>query len=248
MGIADLHAHTRHTSWGDGNQTVEELLRFVERETDLDIFAITDHDDTAAARAAWKLHQQGNYRFALLPGVEVTNQAGHLLCYFPSGGVVDIPSLRPFWWTVRFAQRHGAVCVPAHPIYPPWLVPVLRRGWERGLRVDAVEAINAAIGERAQRRLDGVAREFVERVALVGNSDAHHQAAIGAAYTRFPGKSVDDFLRALADRQTEPVYVRVAELDAEARRFTQRRSITRPGWVGNLWREASARSGSSERD
>src|SRR5436305_13835135 len=121
MGKADLHAHTRQDSWGDGNQTVEELFAYVQESTDLDVFGLTDHDNADTARAAWEMYARGSYRFDFLPGVEVTNQAGHLLCYFPSGNVFDVPSLRPFWWTVRYARERGAVCIAAHPVYPPWL-------------------------------------------------------------------------------------------------------------------------------
>jgi hypothetical protein len=169
--------------------------------------------------------------------VEVTNLGGHLLCYFPSGEVVDIPSLRPFWWTVRYVQARGGICIAAHPVFPPWLVSTISRGLESGLRLDGVEAVNAGLGEKAQSRLDALAATLAPRVALLGNSDAHDQAALGAAYTAFPGRTVADFLEAVRERRTEPVFVRRPELDRSARRFTARRSMTRPGWVHNIWRE-----------
>src|SRR5579872_6136844 len=128
MGKADLHAHTCHDAWGDGNQGVRELFRYVEEETDLNVFGITDHDSIDAARAGWQLHRSGSYRFGFLPGVEVTNRAGHLLCYFPEGNIVDVPSFRQFWWTVRFVQERGGICIPAHPVYPPWLAGIIARG------------------------------------------------------------------------------------------------------------------------
>jgi predicted metal-dependent phosphoesterase TrpH len=237
MGKADLHAHTCHNIWGDGNQTVDELFRWVEEKTDLDLFAITDHDSTAAARVAWDVHRQGKYRFEFLPGVEVTNQGGHLLCYFPHGRIVDIPSLRPFWWTVQYVHSHGGICVPAHSVYPPWLASTIRKGLQAGLHIDALEAVNAAISDKAQARLDAIIAGFASELALVGNSDAHDQIAIGAAYTSFPGHTTDDFLKALKERQTKPVFIHRPRLHRAARRFTARRSMTRPGWVGNLWRE-----------
>ena len=242
VGKADLHAHTRHTGWGDGNQTVDELFRWVEEETDLDLFAITDHDNTEGARAALELHRAGQYRFDFLPGVEVTNLGGHLLCYFPGGGIVDIPSLRPFWWTVRYAQAHGAICVAAHPVFPPWLVATIERGLDAGLHLDGVEAVNASMGDRAQTRLDAAAARLAPRVALVGNSDAHDRACVGSAYTDFPGRGLDDFLQALLACRTRPVFVRRSSMDPAARAFTTRRSMTRPGWVRNLWREISGES------
>ena len=237
MGKADLHAHTCHDAWGDGNQTVEELFRHVEEKTDLDLFAITDHDSTAAARAAWQLHQRGGYRFGFIPGVEVTNQSGHLLCYFPAGNIVDVPSLRPFWSTVRFVHERGGICVAAHPVYPPWLAPSIVRTLERGGALDAVEVINAGISAAAQERLNRLALRFAPLVPLVGNSDAHNGDAIGSAFTRYPGQGVDDFLHALHARKTEPVFVSRPHTPPEARAFTTRRSMTRPGWVRNVWRE-----------
>ena len=237
MGKADLHAHTCHDGWGDGNQSVEGLLRYVEEETDLDLFAITDHDSTDAARAAWRLHHAGGYRFGFIPGVEVTNQSGHLLCYFPAGNIVDVPSLRPFWSTVRFVHERGGICIAAHPVYPPWLAPSIVRALQRGGDLDAVEVLNAGISAGAQERLDRLAAQFQPLVALVGNSDAHDQDAIGAAFTRYPGQGTDDFLHALHTRQTEPVFVNRPQMRPEARAFTTRRSMTRPGWVRNVWRE-----------
>lgn len=242
MGKADLHAHTCHDAWGDGNQDVESLLRFVEEETDLDLFAITDHDSTAAARRAWEVQRSGGYRFGLLPGVEVTNLAGHLLCYFPTGEIHDIPSLRPFWWTVRYAQERGAICVAAHAVYPPWLIGTIRRGLQAGRRLDGIEAVNAGIPPAAREKLAAIADALQPDTgnplpALVGNSDAHDRSAVGSAYTFFPGQTAGDFLAALRDRTTEPVFVREPEIPPEARAFTTRRSLTRPGWVRNLWRE-----------
>jgi predicted metal-dependent phosphoesterase TrpH len=237
MGKADLHGHTRHDGWGDGNAHIEELFEYVEHQTDLDLVAITDHDSTDAARAAWRIYERRSYRFGFLPGVEVTNLAGHLLCYFPDGKITDIPSLRRFWPTVSFAQQHGAICVAAHPVYPPWLASVIDRGLHAGRILEGIEAINTGIPESGQRTLDQIAVRFAERVALVGNSDAHDLPSIGSAYTEFPGTTVDDFLAALHDRTTRPVFVRRSHPAPEAKAFTTRRSMTRPGWVRNLWRE-----------
>jgi hypothetical protein len=237
VGKADLHAHSCHDAWGDGNQDVETLFRYVDEHTDLDLFAITDHDSTDAARRGVQLHRSGNYRFGFIPGVEVTNQTGHLLCYFLDGNVQDIPSLRPFWWTVRYARARGAICVAAHPIYPPWLMATIRRGLDRGLFLDGLEIVNSGVSEPAQIRLNGVSARLGHRVGLTGGSDAHEQTAIGSSYTWFPGSSCGDFVQALRDRATRPEFVRRPEMSSAARSFTTRRSMTRPGWVRNLWRE-----------
>jgi predicted metal-dependent phosphoesterase TrpH len=240
MGKADLHAHTCHNIWCDGNQTVEELFQWVEEETDLDLFGITDHDNVAAARQGYELHQKGRFRFGYLSGVEVTNQSGHLLCYFPKGNIVDIPSLRPFWWTVEYARARGAICIAAHPVFPPWLAPTLRHGLRRGRHLDGIEAVNAGIGHKAQNRLDSISAMFDSQLAVVGNSDAHQRNSIGAAYTEFPGRTMDDFLRALENQTTRPILRRRPVLERSSQRHTRRRSMTSPGWVGNLWRELTS--------
>ena len=100
-----------------------------------------------------------------------------------------------------------------------------------------MEVLNAGISAGAQERLDGLAAQFAASVALVGNSDAHDQDAIGSAFTRYPGEGIDDFMHALRTRTTEPVFVARSQMRPEARAFTTRRSMTRPGWVRNVWRE-----------
>ncbi|MGH2447082.1 MAG: PHP-associated domain-containing protein [Chloroflexota bacterium] len=241
MGKADLHAHSRHDGWTDGNQTVAELLDYVEQKTDLDVFAITDHDSTDAARAAQDLHRQGVYRFEFLPGVEVTHQQGHMLCYFPSGDIHDIPSLRPLWSTVRYAHERGGICVVAHPVYPPWLCGSILRGLARGEILDGVEAMNAGIGARAQEKLEAIVAPLGEKIGLVANSDAHQACAIGSAYTSFSGHTTADFIKALHTRTTQPVLERQPVLDPKAKRYTTRRSLTHPGWLRNLYREFAVR-------
>src|SRR5579863_5472431 len=83
LSKADLHIHTCHDGWGDGNDTVEEIFDFVESQTDLDLIALTDHDSTEASREGRSIHSAGRYRFEFLPGCEVTTTSGHLICYFP---------------------------------------------------------------------------------------------------------------------------------------------------------------------
>src|SRR5205823_745170 len=99
----------------------------------------------------------------------------------------------------------------------------IRRGLETGEALDGIEVINAAISENAQVKLDGICRSFAGLLAVVGFSDAHEQSAIGAAYTAFPGNTVEDFLRALRERTTGAVCERRPRLEGAAKAFTTRR-------------------------
>src|SRR5438477_9979722 len=76
MGSADLHLHTSH---GDGLIELPALLAYVEERTDLDVIAVTEHDQIDAALRLRELHARGRYRFEVVVGAEVTTVEGHLL-------------------------------------------------------------------------------------------------------------------------------------------------------------------------
>ena len=48
MGKADLHIHTRVS---DGMATIEQVLEYAEQRTELDVIAVTDHEDVAGEAA-----------------------------------------------------------------------------------------------------------------------------------------------------------------------------------------------------
>jgi hypothetical protein len=103
--------------------------------------------------------------------------------------------------------------------------------------LDGVEVVNGGLSHKAQARLDVIARLIDNRIGVVGNSDAHHHSHIGSVYTEFPGSSKSDYIEALRRHQTRPARGERLDLPGSARRFTFRRSMTRPGWVRNFYRE-----------
>lgn len=89
-GRADLHMHTTAS---DGTADVQTLLAFIaDQRRDLDVIAITDHDRLDSSLWAYENRQQ--YPFDVVPGLEVTTQAGHILALW-----VTTPILRgcPCW-------------------------------------------------------------------------------------------------------------------------------------------------------
>ena len=56
LGKADLHLHTLYS---DGTASVAEVLDHVERHTDLDLVAITDHERIDGALRAREIHAAG---------------------------------------------------------------------------------------------------------------------------------------------------------------------------------------------
>src|SRR6185369_7822902 len=78
-GRADLHIHTLAS---DGTAGVAAILDHVERRTDLDIIAISDHERIDAAVAARAMAVDRGLRAEVIVGEEVTTLGGHLLALF----------------------------------------------------------------------------------------------------------------------------------------------------------------------
>jgi predicted metal-dependent phosphoesterase TrpH len=196
---ADLHLHT---SRGDGMAGVVELLEYVEQETDLDLIAVTDHDQLDAALEARDAHsRRGGYHFEVITGSEVTTLEGHLLALDIEQ---PVPSFRPLATTLDAVHRQGGLCLVPHPM--SWLTRSIgRHGIERvlarradGLWFDGIELSNQSPAGRQAvaklRRLDPA--HF--GLSVGGGSDAHYLKVIGTSCTAFPGDGVVALKGALA--------------------------------------------------
>lgn len=242
MGKADLHVHTSHS---DGMADVPALLDYVESQTDFDVIAITDHDDITGALRARERWANGHYRFAVVPGVEVTTIEGHILALF-----IDepVPSLRPVEETLEAIHRLGGLAIVPHPF--TWLTRGLglrhiRRviDCERdGVHFDGIEVTNGTPagrqGARKAKRLNDA--EF--HLAEIGGSDAHFLPAIGAGYTEFEGTTPVALRQAIAGRTTRGVTGRHPTLGeigyAQVARQTYRGIMCTPramGWGPTAW-------------
>jgi predicted metal-dependent phosphoesterase TrpH len=196
-GKADLHIHT---SAGDGVDSVQAILDYVETRTDLDVIAITEHDNLEVAHAARELWARGSYRFDLVPGVEVTTLEGHLVALYLEE---PVESLRRVEETIDAVHKQGGVCFVPHPM--SWLTRSLGpRVLDRicshdSLWLDGIELANtgptAPVYMSKARRLN----RDVYGLPVVGASDAHFVQAIGSAYTEFNGRSADDLQQAFID-------------------------------------------------
>ncbi len=198
-GKADLHMHTTAS---DGMGTVEEVLDWVQNHTDMDVVAITDHDEIRGAWAARDLMAKGNYRFELLMGQEITTRHGHLLVYGVEEPFRMFQSLEQ---TVHWAHERGGVVVVPHPLSFMTLSvgeSKLRALYSKSMIVEGIESLNPSIAGyvRRERVQEVNAKEF--HIAEVGNSDAHFPRWIGTAYTEFDGHTAADLLAALQNGTT----------------------------------------------
>ncbi|WJW68235.1 PHP domain-containing protein [Candidatus Chlorohelix allophototropha] len=200
-GKADLHLHTTAS---DGMGTVEEVLEYVEHKTDLDVIAITDHDEIRGAWAARELAAKNNYRFKILMGQEITSRHGHILIYGVEEPFKMFKSLEA---TVEWAHERGGVVIIPHPLsYMTLSVGEnqLRKLFNKQLHVDGIEIINPSIAGYVRRHEVKTINDEEWDLAQIGSSDAHFPHHIATAYTSFPGKTIEELLQAIKDRTTQP--------------------------------------------
>jgi predicted metal-dependent phosphoesterase TrpH len=203
-GRADMHLHSLYS---DGTVPVRAILDHVQRETDLDVIAITDHERIDGALRAAEIHADGDYAFDLVIGEEITTRRGHVLALFVTE---RLPALRPLDETLAAIHAQGGIAIAAHPMAP---VPLsvgrrslreVRDDEREGVHLDALELFNPSHAGRMRQR----ARLELNATELglpgVGNSDAHTLEHIGTGYTTFPGHTAEDYRRAVLTGTVEP--------------------------------------------
>ncbi len=200
LGRADLHMHTNAS---DGLSSAKELLDFVARRGDLDVIAITDHDELDAS--LWAYEQRHRYPFDIIPGIEVTSREGHVLGLWVTQ---PIPMWMSLAETAEAIHEQGGLATLAHPFHLHACVGV-GNAW-RYLRspqvllqsgIDALEIHNAGVATPGSNWL---ARRLGRRLGIpvTGSSDAHALNSIGSGQTRFPGHTAEELRHALAEGHT----------------------------------------------
>jgi predicted metal-dependent phosphoesterase TrpH len=202
LGRADLHIHTLAS---DGTSSIAEILEHVERATDLDVIAITDHERVDAAIAARRMARDRGLRAEVVVGEEVSTLGGHLLALFIEERVRPLRSLRT---TIAEVHEQGGLAIPAHPLVPyplcaqGFVLRRLLRDPDPRVRPDGIEAFNpTSLGRPWHARVVRFADDF--GLARVGNSDAHAAEAVGTGWTSFPGRTAEDLRAAILERRTQ---------------------------------------------
>jgi hypothetical protein len=182
----DLHCHSFFS--GDGVSSPEQLIASAKKKG-LHGFAITDHNTCDAVSY---MLDKGYMRedglpvdgFLILPGVEVTTEEGHLLCIGAT-----LPNLKgvPPDEVCKLIHGQGGLAIPPHP-YDLFRAGIRQNVLET-LEIDGLEVFNAAT---TLKRYNRQAFEYAEMrgLPMTAGSDAHHEAAIGTAYTIL---NTDDF-------------------------------------------------------
>jgi hypothetical protein len=116
----DLHTHTVHS---DGEMTVPELAVFAV-EQGLDFVAVTDHN--TVSQHAELPAASARYGITLVPGQEVTTEAGHAGALGDIGWV-DFRAPADVW--LETTEQRGGLLSVNHPLggYLSWTMPMRRR-------------------------------------------------------------------------------------------------------------------------
>ncbi len=200
VGLADLHLHTRVS---DGLASIEEVLEFVEHRTDLDVIAITDHEDVTGGLRAQELAAKRAYRFEVVPGSEVTTRHGHVLALFVER---DVPSLRSVEATLERIHEQDGLAIAPHPL--SWLTrSISERTLDRicgrneaGVTFDAIELANPS---PAGLRTRAGPASNVERWRLPATGDRTPTICLNRhGWTTFEGTTAADLGAALAAGKT----------------------------------------------
>lgn len=175
----DPHCH----SWFsiDGVSSPESLIASARRKG-LHGFALTDHDTSDGCRY---LLDEGLLRedgqpvddFLVIPGVEVSTAEGHLLCL---GVFLPVLKGAPAREVCEIVREKGGIAIPAHP-YDRFRAGI-RESVLDTLKCDALEVFNAAT---TLKRYNEIAFQYAteKRLPMTSGSDAHHESAIGTAWT-----------------------------------------------------------------
>lgn len=182
----DLHTHSYFSS--DGVATPEGLIE-VAKSKGLHGLALTDHNtcegiDYLLEKGLMRNDGKPVDGFLVVPGVEVTTAEGHLLCI---GATLPNLKGRPAAEVCQLIHERGGLAIPPHP-YDLFRAGIRQAVLDK-LDIDAIEIFNAAT---TLRRYNRFANEYAAQRGLpvTASSDAHHEAAVGTAYTIL---DTDDF-------------------------------------------------------
>jgi predicted metal-dependent phosphoesterase TrpH len=243
LGRADLHIHTLAS---DGTAGIEAILDHVERETDLDVIAITDHERVDAAVAAQAMARDRGLRAEVVVGEEVTTLGGHLLGLYLDRPIRPYRSLRT---TILAVHEAGGLAIPAHPLVPfplcapGWLLRRLLDDPDPAAHPDGLETFNpTSLGRPWHRRV--VRFADLHGLARLGDSDAHTIDAIGSGWTTFPGRDAADLRRAIETRATDhggTFHATAGQLGTFGRQLRKRTRDARDEVAGRVRRNGTGR-------
>lgn len=205
---ADLHIHSIYSK-KCGLESIKDIINYVEKKTDLDIIAITDHDEIEGALEAKKISQ--GYNFEVIIGEEILTKRGEIIGLFLEKRIAPKQSLPRTLYEIH--QQRGLAIVP-HPFYFYGKFPGFKRAIsprtlnkickidDVKIKIDALEGFNPSWAGYFSKRKTHKFNTKVFKMPITAGSDAHSLEQIGRAYTLFPGHSTSDLYQSILNKTT----------------------------------------------
>ncbi|WP_246998844.1 PHP domain-containing protein [Halosolutus gelatinilyticus] len=170
MYAIDLHTHTRffhgHRELGDRFDPIGvRALAWAADRRGLDGFATTNHD--------YLTRFEPGADVAILPGIEITTDRGHVLVVGPDPPEATKPGALSPAEAVALAHDRDCAAIVAHP-FRNSTVRELEDVPFDAIEVNGKHPRSRPLVEKLARRRD---------LPLVGGSDAHYPFEVGRAYT-----------------------------------------------------------------
>lgn len=200
MAYADLHIHSNFSL--DGTCNIETIIKYTAAKTNLDIIAITDHNEIKGSLLAKEIAPA--YGLQVVTGSEISTSDGHLLGLFISEKIPARMSARK---TIIAIREMGGLCIVPHPgaKYTHSIsldqIHALLQDETISETLVGMEIFNAGVLRNNSNQL--AARFALEHdISLVASSDAHVPRSIGKGATGFRGASIEDLKMALINHKT----------------------------------------------
>jgi hypothetical protein len=234
MGLADLHIHSTY-SW-DSVSSIRAILKYVSENTDLDVIAITDHNEIRGALEAQQLAP--SYGVQVIAGSEISTVEGHLLAYFIERNIMEgLPLIE----TIQRVRDQGGICVAAHPMArgaSSLNAEAIRGAFNHpataGVLV-GIETFNGGLFHRSSNDLAlALAQEIAEQhpnIAMLANTDSHTLFTIGQAASEFNGTSPEELRRAMVFGMTLPRVRQLSGAWAIIMGWLPRYFLRNAGWI-----------------
>ena len=206
LGKADIHMHS---NFSDGKNSIHQILEYVEKKTDLDVIAITDHNTIDGAILAQRIAKEKNYRFEVIIGEEISTDKGHLIGLFLQDPISKGLSVRK---TIEAIKKQNGLVIAPHPFYHSRMKsgsPLLMDGigilsiLAEKNSIDGMECINATFALLGKSNLKArLINNALIMKSDIGSSDAHMLDLIGKGITLYEGKTALDLRTAIINGQT----------------------------------------------
>ena len=199
MKKADLHIHSNVS---DGARSPEQIIDYVESNTDIDKVYITDHNNTEGAKIALSYKLKKNYKIEIGIGAEISTKHCHMIGLDIKKNIRKKMSTKD---TAKEILNQGGFPVIAHPFNP------FRKGRHLNGRVlvesmlssnipFAIE-VNGSLNymtllyssgrflrkqaelSLANKKAIDIAQEY--HIPIIGGSDSHLRRVLGSAYTTY---------------------------------------------------------------